>query len=57
MRRAETPAKKKAIPQPAHSEIRFHSAVRKSKSLPLLRRPETTTFVLQINGLAAQWNA
>jgi hypothetical protein len=44
MRRAETPAKKKAIPQPVHTEIRFHSVVQKGKPLPLLYRPETTTF-------------
>jgi len=54
---SQTPAKKKAVPQPLHTEIRFPSVVRKSKSLPLLHRPETTTFALQINRLAAQWNA
>jgi hypothetical protein len=54
---AETPAKKKAVPQPVDTEIRFHSVVRKSKSLPLLRPPERTTFVSEINRLAVQWTA
>jgi hypothetical protein len=56
-RAAETPAKNKAVPQPVDTEIRFHSVVRKSKSLPLLRPPERTTFVSEINRLAAQWTA
>jgi hypothetical protein len=51
---AETPAKNKAVSQPVDTEIRFHSVVRKSKSLPLLRPPERTTFVSEINRLAAQ---
>jgi hypothetical protein len=49
--------KEESPPQPPRTAIRFHGMASKGKSLPLRHRPETTTFGLQINGLAAQWNA